>query len=382
MRAAITRRQFLNTCAAGAASLTALPLLNVTAPAVGATTKTAVPKLLLDGLKSDDLIIGADAARLLGDMGSREAIGPLVDYVTAWGYYAKTAGLDALGRLGDAGVCPVLRKVFDQPNVDDDSRWWYGYIAVRVSAALSLLMLGDDSRAGYMLEDEISQKKLKPTDRALFDWFAPAILRLPDTLAAARRLKRQITVAKLTAETRDSHRFIHRCDALSLLGTDDAIAVLVAYLRHSSRYVRGRAALGLLRVSQRADHVDRVVTVALTDPTDFARVKACEALAGYGREFYGRQIARMLTTGIPDPFDRAASIESLGMIGGTEHLKLIIKAAAADDPYLRLCAVEALERIGTTAAIDAVRERTKDGDMRVRMQVAKCLATSREGARL
>lgn len=374
----ITRREFLRQSTAAGASLT---LLSVFGPSVAKAGAEAVvpPPVLLEALKLDDPILPADAARLLGDLGSPAAVGPLIEYVQTSGYYAKTAGMDALGRLGDGGVCGALRALADDPRVDDDSGWWYGSTSVRLAAAIALLALGDDSRGEWLLDDDKSKTEIDRKEWALFAWFAPAVLRLPDGLDATRRLKRRITVEALSADSREAHRFIHRCDALGLLGTDAAVSVLVAMLGHASRYVRGRAAVNLLRASDRGYHADRVVWVAHNDPTDFARVKACEALSHHGRHLYGRRLKAMFDTALYDPFDRAAATESLGLLGDVSALEILAQHTRNDDPYVRLCAVEALERLGTPPALVALNERADDKDLRVRMQVAKAMAAHGRG---
>ena len=73
-------------------------------------------------------------------------------------------------------------------------------------------------------------------------------------------------------------------------------------------------------------------------------------------------------------FDRAAALDSLGIIGRREHVPLVVGQLKADDAYVRLCAAEALDRMGTRAAVSAVAAVENDPDMRVRLQAAKCLA--------
>jgi len=373
----ITRREFLRQSTAAGASLT---LLSVFGPSSArAAAGPVAPPLLLETLKLDDPVLPAEAARLLGELGAPAAVGPLVEYVRTSGYYAKTAGVDALARLGDRDACGVLRELAEDPRVDDDSGWWYGSTSVRLAAAIALLALGDDSRIDWLLDDDKSKTEIDRKEWALFAWFAPAVLRLPDDLEAARRFKRRITVEALAADSREAHRFIHRCDALGLLGTPAATSVLVAMLGHASRYVRGRAAVNLLRASDRPYHVDRVVWVAHNDPTDFARAAACEALARHGRHLYGRRLAAMFDASLHDPFDRAAALEALGRLADPSAVPILARHAAHDDPYVRLCAVEALERVGTPAAMAALTERTDDADLRVRMQVAKATAANGRG---
>ncbi len=66
---------------------------------------------LFAGLRSQDVLARADAARLLGELRRREAVGPLVAYVAECRHCTKTAGIEALAKIGDASVCPVLRRI-------------------------------------------------------------------------------------------------------------------------------------------------------------------------------------------------------------------------------------------------------------------------------
>ncbi len=365
----ITRRQFVK----GAASAAALSLLSsCTRHVPGLTERAAAtdvepPKLLLEALKTDDLVLNADAARLLGDLGSPRAVGPLVDYVTHNRRYVKTAGLDALARIGDRGACPPVRRLVDEPNVANDA-WWYGYASVQIAAILALMALGDDSRADFLIETEEEHLCW-----ALFTWFGPTAMRLPDRSEAARRLKARMTIENLEPDKADSGQVIIICDTLGLVATPGARQVLVGHLGHLSRYVRARAAGNLLAMSDRGEDVHGVERMAARDPAMFARIKAAQALVMKGYKRYAEPIV-LAAVLADDPFDRAAALDSLGLIGRREHVSLIADQLKAKDSYVRLCAAEALDRIGTGAAVAAVANVKNDPDMRVRLQAAKCLA--------
>jgi HEAT repeat protein len=371
----ITRRQFVQgTASAAALSLLASCTRMVPGPVADSSTPAAannadVPQVLLDGLADDDLVIQADAARLLGDLGSRRATAALVHYVRTDRRYAKTAGLDALARLGDPAVCADLRPLVDQPNCFDD-HWWYGRMSVRVAAALALLSLGDETGVPFLTESRSDER-----DWALFSWYAPTVLQLPDRSAAVRRVQARVTVEALLPEGKDDPgQLVVICRALSLLGTPAARDRLVGLTTHRSRYVRARAAQGLAAMSSRPEDLVRVTTMARGDSTRFVRLKASEALvlrdAGLR---YAESVARAAREA-RDPFDRAAALDSLGVLARDEYAPAAIAALRESDAYVRLAAAAALDRIGSTRAVDAVRTVRHDSDLRVRLQAAKCLA--------
>jgi HEAT repeat protein len=375
MASPITRRQFVK----GAATAAALSLLSSctrfapglapASPAAAAANDRAVPPMLLDALRADDLVIRADAARLLGDLGSRRAIGDLVRYVQTDHHYAKTAGLDALARIGDPAVCPDLRPLVNEPNCYDDY-WWYGCLSVRVAAALALLSLGDESGAAFLTEPSEGNR-----DWALFTWFGPTVLRLKGGSEAVRRVKARVTVEALMPPGKgDPGQLVIICDALGLEGSAAARDKLVGLTGHLSRYVRARAAVNLAAMSDRADDQDRVAAMASGDATEFVRVKAAQAMVLRGRGLrYAETIARAAREAA-DPFDRAAAQESLGAIARREYVPAAVGGLADADAYVRLCAAEALDRIGGPQALAAVAQVQNDPDLRVRLQAAKCLA--------
>jgi len=381
MSETLTRRQFVK----AGASLTALGLLSSCTRRIPglydapAATDIAPPRLLVDALRSKDLVVQADAARLLGDLGSPRAVGPLVRYVTRCRHYAKTAGLDALARIGDAGVCPKLRPMLEQPNCPDDP-WWYGAWSVRLATALTLLGLGDTAGLAMLMDGEPDHKQW-----ALRTWFGPTVMRLPDGLPGVPELKAWFTVERiLPSDKRDPGQVVIICDTLGLMGTEAARQKLTELLGHMSRYVRARAAQNL--VVAPGDGGPRVflgsvpaqvATMATDDPALFARIKASQAVVtagGFTRAArpFAEAIARAAASA--DPFDRAAALDSLGAIRRTEYVPTVIQQLKSPNAYVRLCAAAALGAIGDEGGTTAVARLRNDPDMRVRLQVATCLA--------
>lgn len=336
--------------------------------------------LLLEALKSPDEVVAADAARLLGELGDPAAVPALCDYVTQSRFYCKTAGIEALARIGDRRAVPVLQGLLKDPNVDDD--WfWYCRRAVIASAAIALLALGDDSGAAYL--NQLADRD----DDVFFCWYAPALLRLPSDLPAARLLKARLSVAAVAGpgarKTRLSEPGIMtiKTEALGLMATPEACAAIKALMPFHSRYVRGQAALSLMEAACNDNHEPLVAAMADGDATDFARLKASLALALTGHKERATFIASSAGR-VEDPFDRAVALEALGTLGDNAYATEIEAQLDHGDPYVRQCALEALERVGAASAQAAAKRALKDPNIRVRLQAAKLLAAAqKEGDR-
>jgi len=338
--------------------------------------ETTPLRQLIAGLDAADRYDQAEAARLLGELGRREAVAPLLRYVTGSRYYCKAAGLHALARIGDASVCPTLRGLVDDPNVVDDWFWLDGR-AVRAAAAVALLTLGDDSRAGYLAEMADAGHDV------FFCFYGPTILRLPDDLAATRDLKARLTVEAVSDPARhsvrhsDPARVTLKAEVFGLLATPEACAALRELMTFHSRYVRGQAAVSLLQADASAEHVRLVEAMADGDAADFARVKGSYALAASGRRGRIAPIAEAAAR-LDDPFERAAAVECLGLLAASAAAGVIERQASHADPYVRQCAIEALDRLGAEAAERVARQRASDDNLRVRLQAAKVMA-ARDG---
>jgi len=329
-------------------------------------------EMLLDALKSADPLVAADAARLLGELGRREAVPALVDYVRTSRHYHKAGGYHALGQIGDRSAIPVLRKLVADPGVRDDW-YWYGCRAVRAGAAVALLALGDDGGADYLRE--LAEK----SNDVFYCWFGPTILRLPGSTPGARELRGRLTVEALLSPVPRSTRLSEpglmsmKAEALGLLGGEAACAELMGLMKFHSRYVRGAAALALMTASRAPEHVAAVAALADCDPTEFVRIKASLALAQAGQAERAEFIAEMAGKAA-DAFDRAVAVEALGILGDGQYAAAVSRQLKHADTYVRQCALEALERIDPSRAARAARGMAKDKSPRVRLQAAKILA--------
>jgi HEAT repeat protein len=341
--------------------------------------------VLIAGLQSDDPVVQADAARLLGELRSREAVGPLLNYVCTDPHYAKTAGLEALARIGDPAVCPRIRQLISDPHVPNDTPW-YGRQSVRVAAALALLSLGDESGASTLQQIiDAKAKDRSPEDAAqwaLYAWFAPAVLELPDGLESTRKLKQEMTFERLfPAEKKDPGQIAVIARALGMLKTEQSLGKLVELLKFHSRYVRASAAVNLLAASPTPEHMAAVAELAEKDPTEFVRVKASLALALAGDDKRLAAIVKAAESA-EDGLDRAAAVEALGLLHQRAYVALLMRQLWQADPFIRLSAIEALDRLGCGETVDmAVAGCRQDANPRVRLYAAKYFAARRGAAR-
>ncbi|HOI56570.1 MAG TPA: HEAT repeat domain-containing protein [Phycisphaerae bacterium] len=330
---------------------------------------------LIGALDHEDILVAAHAARLLGQVGRREAVAPLLRYVTESQFYTKVAGLAALARIGDPSACDSLAALVDQPNVTDD--WfWYACRSVRGAAAVALLALKDPRGGAYL--NELADRD----DDVVFVWWGVAILRLPNHLPETAALKGRITVEALRrrgdrgVRCSDAATLAMKATVAEMIGDEEACRLLCELAGHSSRYVRGQAAVSLLLTSPTDDHVALVRRMAAEDSTEFGRMKAALALARTGCKEMLAPITRAAEAA-DDPFDRAAAVEALGLLGHKDDLPTVLAQADHDDAYVRLCAVEAADRIAPTARnVTALARRLADDDPdpRVQLQAAKLLA--------
>jgi HEAT repeat protein len=334
----------------------------------------------VQALAADDRFVQAEAARLLGELRRPQAVPALVTYVTRHGWHTKLVGFHALAQIGERSVCPAIRPVLERPGCYDDW-YWYGCKSVRAAAAICLLTLGDDSGAAYLRE-------LADQDEdVFFAWFAPAILRLPQGAPpAAAELKARITVENIfrqgTRKVRSTEPGVITmiAEVLGILKGEAACRKLRELMRFRSRYVRGRAAMSLLEAAPTPEHVAAVTELADSDPADFARIKAHQALAANGRPDSPARIAQWARSAA-DPFDRATAIEALGLLGLREHAPLVRLQLAHADPYVRRCAIEALEKLDPAGGKDAVTKCLTDPDGLVCLQASKFVVVVEGGRR-
>ncbi len=329
---------------------------------------------LVAALTADDLLVQADAARLLGELRRPESVTPLLRYVTDDRHYSKVAGFHALAEIGDRSISPSLRPLVSEPNCPDDW-YWYGRRSVQTAAAVALLALGDESGVPFLLA------LADAGDEVLFCWYGPAVLKMAGSSAALESVRSRITSQAICEGTgrrfADAGFTVMTARTLGLLGDPLACDKLLELLSHQSRYVRGQAAMSLLGAGATSRHLQAVRNLLPTDPTDFVKIKATLALhtAGQGDTGLIAQLARTAD----DAFDRAVAVEAIGLTGDAAHRAEVVAALSHADSYVKRCAVEAIELLsarqpGDDSSTEIIRRLLDDPHALVRLQAAKYFA--------
>lgn len=317
----------------------------------------------------------ADSARLLGELGDPAAVEDLIAYTRKSRHCYKTAGMEALARIGDQRAVPVLRELCDAPNVQNDW-YWFMYKSVRAASATALLMLGDDSGADYLHE------LADADDDAFYGWFAPSLLRLSNDRGTVHALQQRLTVESMFAAGKGGLRetdpgfVITVAEALALVPDDEheaAVAALCELLSGSdSRYVRAQAARSL-HVRGEQQHLQQWME---TTATDFERITA---LALQSDEHSQEQL-ETLSEYAGENFDRAAAVTALGQRADDAAATCCIARLHDNDAWVRQCAVAALERIGGAGTTALFKSMLDDPAPRVRLQAAKALVVTEVAA--
>ncbi len=334
--------------------------------------------LLLGCLTHDDLVVRAEAGRLLGEVGSARAVGLLVDYVRTDGHYAKMTALRSLVQIGDRSVVDDIAPLVDDPKVFDDW-YWHGCKSVRAAAAVALLGLGSEAGVAYL--EELAEKD----DDSFYAWFAAEILRMPAEFEAVDGLQKRLTVEAITRRgsrgirTSDPGLLCMEAEALGALGEESGREKLEELLKFRSRYVRGQAALSLVESGANDARLAMIRQLAEGDVAAFARMKASFALwrATGDDEWLDR--IRSTAAAAEEWFEQAAGVELLGQARRASDVPYLLGHLEHEQWYVRACAVEALDRLGAADGEAAALKLSGDESLRVRMQVG-CLLASREEA--
>ena len=370
----MSRRSMLKISAAGSAFLAAQPLLSN--PMSGAGKPDENLQALIMGLCSDDPLIQAHCATLLGQLKAEEAVEPLMRYVADCRYLAKTAGLNALMEIRDAKSLTVVLSLIEKPNVPIDRHWMHS-VVLQSAAAFTALLLG--RKEGIEFFEANKDLPKTPTGEQMqwgvstfCIWYAPYILQLPDT-GADMDYMRELVKARIAKKNQHRpNQVVRVAQALGHIKGKEAAEDLKWYLSaFQSRYIRGAAAENLLAADLSAENVSLVSDAYKNDTTDFVKIKAAAGLLAAGKEDHTDYIISQATNA-PDTIDRTTAMTLLGEISSSAGNAALKNNLKHNDPYVRLCAVEALENPGAGAK-EVTALAASDPDTRVQLQVAKYL---------
>jgi HEAT repeat protein len=155
---------------------------------------------------------------------------------------------------------------------------------------------------------------------------------------------------------------------LGLTGSPQAMPLLVTMARHSDERVREAALLGLAELGGR--DVSRPAMPALKDESVLVRTAAARAIAAAGDAGATTVLVRRLEQEA-DEGVLAALLKAIGQLGAKEALEVLARYAEPGGrprrtPYLRAAAIEALARLDGTEARALLELYTRDKEPTVK----------------
>ncbi len=303
---------------------------------------TTSPSILSRVLHDRDPVLAAEAARLIGDWDLRAFVPDLVQNLRTSRFNSKVASLYSLEKLAPSK--PLLLEIFENPNVPDDF-YWIGFKSVKTAAAISLMKSGNPEGQGWL------SMLAETSDPVLLRWFAPALLRLPDSSPVSGLLTLDSLCSKVPRDAAsepkytDPGQLCFLCEALGLIKDPRASEHLEHYANFHSRFVRGQAYRSLYQRNPSTDTAQTIWDWANRHNTDYD-ILVASALSGDWIRL--KQIAEEATLG----FDRASAINALP--ASEESLEVFIESLQDNEPHVRQCAVERLGGFDHAAAWDAL----------------------------
>jgi HEAT repeat protein len=280
---------------------------------VGDLLDWRVVKPLIAALHDEERKVREEAARGLGQGGTKDATNALLEALGHEDSFTRRAAVEALGELGDPQVVDALLPALQEENS-----------FVRRAAAKALGQLGD-------------RRALDPLVDALGD--------------------RNPNVRRFAAE------------ALGELGEQEAVEPLMAALQEKNSYVRREAARALGKLGN-WHAVDRLID-ALADEVSYVRRMAARALGELGDP---RAVEALVDT-LQDEtaYVRREAADALGPLEDPRAIEPTIAALEDRDASVRQTAARTLGRLGDPWAVQPLANALKDEDVQVQRAAAAAL---------
>ena len=315
-----------------------------------AATSNAISYITTTLLKSKESPVRRRAAEVLGRIGDRSAVAPLIDMLGDSESFVRRHAAEALGRIGDrSAVVPLIDVLFDSNN------------PARSNAAEALGRIGDHSAVVSLLE-VLGDSEDDGWVRASV---AEALGRIGDRLAVVPLLE------ALGDSEDDGWVRASVAEALGRIGDRLAVVPLLEALGDSEGdgWVRARAAGALGRIGDRSAVVP--LLEALGDSNSSVRSSAADALGQIGDRSAVVPLVEALMDS--DQFVRSSAAAALGRIGDRSAAASLIETLGDSDSSARRCAAEGLFWIGNRSAVVPLIESLGDSDGFVRWSVAEAL---------
>lgn len=333
--------------------------------------RAVVPLIAL--LEDKEHEVRQEAVFAVGELGDRRAVGPLLAALSHSSL--RLAIVQVLGNLGGKRAVVSLLRTLDAPDG-----------TVRLYAARALAKLGwqprdQVERASYLAALREWDELVELGSHAV----GPLVRALQQTDAVARRAAAKALQRLEGWKPGDKREQIYhlialgRWEELSKLGPD----VIEPLLRTVPMYPSGPmpvsplAPIGLQEkvlevvADIGAPAMGRLVTLLGHEDGDIAGAAA--ALLG---KLNDGNAVRPLVTALEDRRNvvRMRVVEALGELRDARAVDPLLRRLGDEDAWVRLATAEVLEKLGNAGAVDALTAALKDSDRRVRFAAARALS--------
>jgi len=251
------------------------------------TQKLEMSSGLLDELNNEDSRVRSSVARVLGLLGDRSAVQPLIDLLYDPDVLAGDRVVDALGRLGDLSAAPALVTALESSQEAVRARAAYGLGLLKFEPAVSTL--GERLRADTPMVARRAAEALANIGTA--DALAALTVPLADVeltparhaaMAGLELAGEQASTALVSAlAAEDATLRAHAAEMLGYVKAAGAVSSLATALQDAEPTVREQAAwaLGEIASPEAQSALARAATQATDDATKTA-VAAAQQRAG------------------------------------------------------------------------------------------------------
>ena len=309
---------------------------------------SAAVDALLVALKDEDSPgVRASAARALGQIADIRAVEPLVKTLRDYAPAAQKAAIEALGKIGPAGVPHLVQALKDKAFAVRDPLLGPDGKPVSTEMQMTLIFSMSDGQQLMPVRKAVAS--------ALVKIGPPAV----DPLLAALK-HADVEVRTLAAWS------------LGRLGDKRAVGLLAAALKDKDEQVRAAAAGALKGIADPG--AVQALAEAMTDQASDVGDSAAEAMTALGPAAVQPLIAALKDK---DPRVRARAAGALGELADQQAVAPLVAALKDDDERVPRLAAEALAKIGPPAAKPLIAA-LADSDAKLRMLAAEALGELRD----
>jgi HEAT repeat protein/cyclophilin family peptidyl-prolyl cis-trans isomerase len=340
--------------------------------AIGRMQEPGDAPRVIPSLKDPDAEVFREAVFALGQIGSREAVKPLLDARAGHSVEERCMIADALGKIGGDDAVEALTDMLRDFNGPVRGAAALGLARTPCDVAAGALMLGiydpDPTvrwRVAYAMEKQPIQPRTcqvlsecLESEDPLVRAFAVRALGKLDCRGAVQSLI-------LLLSDQDLCVAVNAARALGDLQSRDAVAPLSRLMAgHRSADVRATAAESLAKIGRKAESAKDAMLQGQLDTSVMVRENSVRALAsclGERSEMFIDQARRDGSRLV-----RAAAIECYGTAGLKKHAGQLDQIASGDkDPMMRAAAVSALGMLDDKSVPPLLVPRLADPDFTV-----------------